>query len=314
MKRLLTIGLLALATAANAQFEDKGKTINDLCGHKIFATVEGDLNKDGVNDVFIAAYDIEGNHDGPSYYAFYFGEKNGGYTLIKHHYDMPLKPNAKITINDKGVLRIQNDLDNGGSDIFLFRYQNNGFYLIGGKKDRHKSDHYDLSHNFSTKKTIKTTGEGKNATTETTTMGELPPLKFGWFPLNWDMLDYIFDDELNVEHKTVMGIFRLLQSKEYMHWAFCEYDNDHHDPQGGNGKYSCTLDFTGGSYWVYEKIIFTKKSDTVWDIEYHSEGGERVYEEYTDEDGETYTGGTNEEADDSSTETFSFDDGIFVYG
>jgi hypothetical protein len=313
MKRLLTIGLLALATATNAQFNDEGKTIDALCGHKIFATVEGDLNKDGINDVFFAATS-EADATVPSYYGFYFGNKNGGYTLIKHHYDMPLTKNAKFTINDKGVLRIQNDFGNGNSDIFLFRYQNGGFYLIGGKKDRHKFDHYDFSYNFSTKKMIKTTGEGKNATTETLEMKDLPVLKFGWFPLNWDQLEYFFDSNLDSEYKTVMGIFRLLQVKEAMHWAFCEYDNDYHNPHGSNGRYECTLDFTGGSYWVYETLKFIKKSDDVWDIEYFSEGGERTYEEYTEDNGETFSGPSNGEATNSSTEDFSFEDGIFVYG
>ena len=298
MKRLLTIGFIALATATNAQFNDKGKTISDLCGHSIFATVEGDLNKDGINDVFFAAK-ANANAVGPAYYGFYFGNKNGEYTLIKHHYDMPLTQNAKITINDKGVLRIQNDLDNGNSDIFLFRYQNGGFYLIGGKKDRHKSDNYDFSYNFSTKKYIKTTGKGKKATTETFEMKNLPILKFGWFPLDWNQLEYIFDTDLDSEQKTVMGISRLLQVKEAMNWGICEYDNDSHKPQDDNGNYSCTFHLTDGSSWIYATIKFIKKSDDIWDIEY--------YREVTD-----YNDERDEES--GSTEEFSFEDGVFVYG
>ena len=313
MKTFFTTVLCALTIAANAQtFKEKGKSIDELCPFEEATRAEGDFNKDGIQDVFYAA-----SYESDLYniYAFYFGKNDGGYQLFNIYFDLNIYKDAKISVNDKGVLRIQNDHESG-SDIFLFRYQNGGFYLIGGKKDRHKKDHYDYSYNFSTKKYIKTTGEGKNAKTETFTMGELPTLKFGWVPLKWDMLDYIVDDEMSAEYKTVMGIFRLLQFKEAMHWAFCDYEQGGINPEGSNGKYSCFCDYTGGSYWIYEKLIFTKRSDTVWDIEYTSDSGERTYEEYEDEDGETYIGGTNEDSDEDSaqTEEFSFEDGVFAYG
>lgn len=303
MKKLFTIALLSFAVSANAQtFNDKGNSINDLCTYENYESIEADVNHDGIEDVFIAV-------KGEGTFAFYFGQKEGGYQLFNHpYYNIFLRDETKITINKKGVLRIQEDHYDGNSDIFLFRFQNGGMYLIGGKKDRHKSDHYDFSYNFSTKEMIKTTGEGSQKTTQTDSMSEIPTLKFGWFPLKWDMLDYLFDPVNDADKKTVLGIFRLMQDQEKMHWAFCDYENQSKDPTGSEGSYSCTNDFTGGTYWVFETLTFTKKSKENWEIKYEQNGGDRVY----DEDG----GGTNEEDEEESpsTEIFTFEDGIFIFG
>ncbi|MCR5454291.1 MAG: hypothetical protein K6F33_04835 [Bacteroidales bacterium] len=303
MKKFITILLLAVATSTFAQtFNEKGNSIIEICTYPDYISVEGDLNKDGIQDVFVANKD----ENYVSSCALYMGQANGGYQMFQHpYYDLNLHKDAKITINDKGVLRIQND-DRDGSDIFLFRYQNGGFYLIGGKKDRHKSQHYDISYNFSTKKYIKTTGEGTSKTTENFAMSSLPTLKIGWFPLKWDMLEYLIDPTLDVEYKTVMGIFRLLQNNMHMHWAFCDYEYSEHNPTGSNGKYSCYKEYIGGSYWVYETLEFTKISDEEWRIEFGDEGGEIMY----DDEGNN----TGEPDEASEPEIFSFEDGMFIFG
>jgi hypothetical protein len=297
MKTFFTTVLCALTIAANAQyFKDKGKTPQAVCMAKDLMYVEGDFNKDGINDLFLGGTDI---HTAFTYhYAFYFGNADGNYNLIKDFYNISIPPTAKFSINDKGVLRIQDDLDDIGSDIFLFRYQDDGFYLIGGKKDRHMSDNYDYSYNFSTKKYIKTTGEGKKAATETLKMSALPTLKFGWFPLRWDMLEYIFDDKKDSEYKTVMSIIRLLQEKNMLHPEFCDYYNENcFELEGGNGVYHFNIEQKEMETFRHETLEFTKKSDDVWDIE--------QYYEYDDYD--SISGGTE-------SDSFSFEDGIFVFG
>lgn len=300
-----------IATASvNAQtFKPSGNSPAELCTAKEYTTAEGDLNKDGIKDLFInAKTDYSFNES-----AFYFGIAGGGYTLFRK-YDMGThSDNSKITVNANGVLRIQTDRDEG-SDIFLFRYQNGGMFLIGGKMDRHKNQHFDYSFNFSTGKMIRTDGEGTDAKTTTIQMSKMPQLKYGWFPLNWNMIEYLVDEHLSdTDFKTVMGIFRRMQDDEMMHWAFCEYDNPYKNPDGGNGHYECENDFTGGSYWIYEHLKFDRQTNGTWRVELSGQHGERTYEEYTDEDGETYSGGTNQDAEESEPPSiWIFTDGNFV--
>jgi len=173
--------------------------------HAADMSVKGDFNKDGIDDLLVAA------KDGSSITAFdfYFGNRNGEKTLFRS-YKMPLDGSAQITVKDNGVIRIQNDIASG-SDVFLFRFQKEDFILIGGKKDRHKSKHYDDSYNFSTGKVIRTEGEVPKPKGETKTLPKLPPLRFGWFPLDFDELEYIIETEsVDADSKTAMGIFRRL--------------------------------------------------------------------------------------------------------
>lgn len=146
MKKIL-IHLLAaiLTTAATVgtvsaqldQFANQGATLGDLfSGDEQTTTAEGDMNKDGIKDLVIGV---------PEGIAIYWG-KNGGYTLY-NTYSAPQgeRENAKITrshsITSKGVLRIENTLtitdpEQGSIQIdliYLMRYQDNDFYMIGGK-------------------------------------------------------------------------------------------------------------------------------------------------------------------------------------
>ena len=259
--------LICGITAVDAQiFKPSGKTIADLCSNTILNTAEGDLNKDGVKDVIINT-EYKGC-------AFYFGKADGSYTLFRD-YDLSMPGDAKITINDKGVLRIQKDFD-GNSDVFLFRFQNGGIVLIGGKKDRHKSEHYDYSYNFSTGKMIKTTGEGAAKTSVTETMPKQPTLKFGWIPLKWDMLDYLFEtfengQGLATDDMLAMGIFRRMQDAEMMHWALCDYEGYYgktlHDADDGDGWTAYGSHESPGSYNCYTDLSIKKLKNGTYKIE-----------------------------------------------
>ena len=120
-------------------------------------TVKGDFNKDGVDDMLVVAKD----EASVKAFDFYFGSKNGEKTLFRS-YKMSLEGSVQITVKDNGVIRIQNDIGDG-SDIFLFRFQKGDFILIGGKKDRHKTEHYDDSYNFSTGFGQKERGQNRQA-------------------------------------------------------------------------------------------------------------------------------------------------------
>ena len=163
-------------------------------GGETFATVDGDFNKDGIRDSLV----VTKGENIQKIFAFYFGQANGKVSLFQT-IKISMEDDAKITVTDKGVIRIQ--LGSSEVDVFLFRFQNGDFYLIGGKKDRHKYDHYDISYNFSTGKMIKTTGEGKQASSSTISMPKMPPLRFGWFPLDYSNLE-IFLEKVPVNDET----------------------------------------------------------------------------------------------------------------
>ena len=158
----------ALTAWGQPVFEPTGKSVASL--HEVrtdetVITAEADINKDGVKDLVIA---LDGYYSG-SNFAFYFGDGNGGYRLFREYETDLYGDKTGITVTDKGVVRIQCD-GGAGSDIFLFRWQDGDFRLIGGKKDRHKSEHYDESYNYLTGKMIRTEGEGSSRKAVTTDM------------------------------------------------------------------------------------------------------------------------------------------------
>lgn len=308
---LLTIAsfLICGITSVDAQnFKSSGKTASELYSNTILNTAEGDLNKDGVKDLIISAENAT---------AIYWGNTSG-YNLFKD-YDLRIHQNAKISINDKGVLRIQIDSDNK-TDVFLYRYQNNALVLIGGKKDRHKSEHYDYSYNFSTGKMIKTTGEGANKQSVTETMPKQPALKFGWIPLKWDMLDYLFElDEndlgLPTESMLAMGIFRRMQNDDMMHWALCDYESEYgRSLQPGEkansweayGSYEAP-----GSYNMYTDITILKLNSNTYSIVVNETSQDRSYEAELNEEGSNLDE-LDVPEDDTSTTKYTFNDGKFI--
>lgn len=300
--------LASCGISAKAQtFKPSGKTAEELSTEEITNKAEGDFNKDGVKDLFIS------NNSGS---AFYFGSANG-YKLFRD-YDLHLNDNAKVTVNANGVLRIQNDIESG-SDIFLFRYQNGGFELIGGKKDRHKSEHYDESYNFSTRKVIKTNGEGASKTTENGVMPLQPDIKFGWIPLKWDMLDFLFevfeDGSLPVEQMTIGGIYRRMQDEDMFHWALCDIESYYgraipvKDEDGGYQTFG--IYEAPGSYNMDTDVTIYKLSGGKYKIVINETSQDRSYESQINEDGSNLDD-LDIPDEEKSTTTFIFDDGKFI--
>ena len=325
-KQFLILSALAMTMAhgANAQtFQQSGKTIADLTTENVNISAEGDFNKNGVKDLFLNTEQTGS--------AIYFGKADGGYNLFRD-YDLHLDDNAKVTVNANGVLRIQNDIESG-SDIFLFRYQNGGFVLIGGKKDRHKSEHYDESYNFSTRKVIKTNGEGSSQTTENGVMPVQPDIKYGWIPLKWDMLDFLFeineDGSLPVEQMTIGGIYRRMQDEDMFHWVLCDIESYYGraiPEKNEDGSYNTFGIYEApGSYNLDTDVKITKLAggkykivvnETSQDRSYEGEVN-RYYEEHEGAEDESYDEileklGIEVPDDETSTIVYIFDDGKFV--
>ena len=289
-------------------FKPSGKTPSELSAAEIKNSAEGDFNKDGVKDLIISTDDGS---------AIYFG-KSDGYQLFRD-YNLTFKNDDKITVNDKGVIRIQRDFS-GNSDVFLFRYQNDAFQLIGGKKDRHKSEHYDYSYNFSTGKMIKTDGEGANKKSETVVMPNQPPLKYGWFPLRWDVLDFLFEvyednTSSSPSEMLIFCIYRTMQELEMMHWSMCDYESYY-------GKKLPTEEMDGtwsalgiyespGSYNSQTNLTISKLTNGTYKIIMNESFQDRSYESQINEDGSNL-----DELDipdeEISKNVYIFDNGKFV--
>lgn len=253
---------------------------------KEFVVVEGDLNKDGVADRVVV--DL---HNGGENFSFYFGDGKGGYSLFRT-YESGLLDNddVDITITDKGVLRIQKGLK-GDCDVFLFRFQDGDFRLIGSKIDRHNSEQYDISHNYLNGKMVRTDGEGKAKKSVTTVMPQMPELKFGWFPLDFDALDYLFEEndyENQVEYKTIMGLFHLMQENGifgFEYTAFDEYKIPYDDPKE-NADGSWSIYDEAIRPYVYTSITqldIVKQEDGSYRIQMTNTFEDRSYEKYLDE-------------------------------
>ena len=174
---LTTAATVGTASAQLDQFANQGATAADLfSGDAQTTTAEGDMNKDGVKDLVIGI---------PEGIAIYWG-KNGGYTLY-NTYDAPQgeRDNVKLTrsfsITTKGVLRIENTFfvttDKGNVQIdliYLLRYQDNDFYLIGGKLGM-KQDNFYLGYSINTlTSTIIMQDKNNDAVSDPIKMPEMP--------------------------------------------------------------------------------------------------------------------------------------------
>ena len=297
MKKLfLLAALCAIAPAAWGQpvFEPTGKTLADLHEVRSDETVisaQGDFNKDGVQDLVIA---LDGYYSGDNF-AFYFGQKDGGYQLFRSYDTSRYGQKTGITVTDAGVVRIQCDADEG-SDIFLFRWEGGDFRLIGGKEDRHKSEaDYDISYNYLTGKMIRTDGKGKSRKSQTLDMPKQPKILFGWIPLEYSALGYLIEtpemeeDPLSPDDMLAWGIFRVMQANEMLFWHFCDWENPYHDlhPDGDEGEgfwYADDEHMSPGSYNAWSSLSIQKLADGSYDIDLTESFYDRSYEALFDED------------------------------
>ena len=294
-KNLLTAALCSLALTAWSQpvFQPTGKSVADLhetrTDEKV-VTAEADINKDGIKDLVIA---LDGYYS-DSNFAFYFGDRNGNYNLFRDYETEMYGNKTGITVTDAGVVRIQCDGD-AGSDIFLFRWQDGDFRLIGGKKDRHASEHYDESYNYLTGKMIRTDGEGKSRKAVTTDMPKQPVINFGWIPLYYDMLDYLIeapeedDYALTPDDMLAWGIFRVMQANEMLFWHFADWENPYHDlhPDGEEGEncwYADDEHMSPGSYNAWSALSMEKLADGSYLIDLTESFYDRSYEQMFDEE------------------------------
>ena len=322
-KILLTAALCACSLAAWSQpmFENKGKSLADVCNapeDKTVVSVEGDINKDGIKDLVIAIPGVYDNHN----FAFYLGQKDGTLTCFRS-YPMPLPwdDSIKLSITDAGVVRIQIDRE-GGFDVFLYRYEKGDFRLIGGKKDRHGSDHYDESYNYLTGKMNRTDGEGRNRKVTDADLLKLPVINFGWVPLNYDMLGYLQEDPidgpLDADGILVMGIFRMMQATDMLFWHFCDWENPYLYPRPDEeGTWYIEDAYESpGSYNCYSALSIRKIEDGYFSIEASTTSYSREWESMINEDGSNIDELLEEYDTDEETieEEWIFSDGNFAVG
>lgn len=286
MKKLILTTVLSFAalllflSGLQAQnFKSSGKTASELFTdqYQEMITAEGDVNKDGIKDLVIAVTDywISGDN-----FAFYFGDRQGGYTLFRA-YETQFFGDTEITITDKGVVWIQTDIMDG-IDVFLFRFQDGDFHLIGSKKDRHKSEHYDISHNYLTGKMIRVDGEGAKQTSQTFQMPKMPQLKFGWFPLYMDELDYLFEEDTQVEEKTLMGIFKLMLNNG-MIFPNLWYNGNNLSIDAD--QLTVWMEYMSyGSYNYTSELSIVNNGNGTYTIEMHDMYEDRSYEQNLNED------------------------------
>ena len=323
-KILLTTAFCALSLAAWSQqiFEYSGKSLADVCNppeDKTVISVQGDVNKDGSPDLVIAIPGVYEDHN----FAFYLSQKDGNLQCFRS-YNILLPwddKNTKLSITDAGVVRIQLDRDDG-YDVFLYRYEKDDFRLIGGKKDRHSSEHFDESYNYLTGKMNRTDGEGRNRKVTDADLPKLPVLNFGWTPLNYDMLAYLHeeteDGPMDADDVLVMGIFRMMQATDMLFWHFCDWENPYRDPHRAmDGKWYAEDGYESpGSYNCYSSLVITKLNEGVFFIELSTESEDRSWESQINEDGSNIDELLEElEIEgESFEEEWTFVNGIFTVG
>ena len=317
------MALCTLTAWSQPVFRQTGRSVADLHETRTdekLVTAAADINKDGIKDLVIA---LDGYYS-DSNFAFYFGDKDGNYNLFREYETEMYGNKTGITVTDAGVVRIQCDYE-GNSDIFLFRWQDGDFRLIGGKKDRHASEHYDESYNYLTGKMIRTDGEGKSRKAVTTDMPKQPVINFGWIPLYYDMLDYLIAEQdedgyvMTPDDMLAMGIFRVMQANEMLFWHFADWENPYHDLHPGGEEdidywYAEDEHMSPGSYNAWSALSIEKQEDGSYLIDLSESFYDRSYEALFDEDLSNIDEVMEEyETEEETTESrWIFKDGQFI--
>ena len=181
----LMFGLSSFSQSKNPELQKKGKELKDLIPDqwKLLATTNGDLNRDGINDVAfiientdkknIKLNDIDLGRDSinlnPRILGIYFGKRNGKlvkklqsdtFILLQDSPTMD-EPFDGIEILENGILQIKFKFwFSAGSwstsnHTYQFRFQNKAFELIdyeSNESHRGTGEETDYSINFLTQK------------------------------------------------------------------------------------------------------------------------------------------------------------------
>ena len=177
---LLLVVTLPYSVGAQNLLKDAGKNVDEIVpsGWEHIEAV-GDLNKDGIADLVVSATPDFREHirvrdDGYEYnfnqpvLGIYFGTGGGEFRCWKQYNNvMPAQESEQemldcvISITDRGTLRIAiGRMYSAGSsyhstDSYIFRYQNDDFFLIGKESDsfsRMSGEQETVSYNYLTGK------------------------------------------------------------------------------------------------------------------------------------------------------------------
>ena len=88
-------------------------------------------------------------------------------------------------------------------------------------------------------------------------MPKLPPLRFGWFPLDFNELDYLFEaGNVDADTKTAMGIFRRMLVEgvidQMVMWSSFE--------KVRNGNWKVDMSYESPASYNFYATLFVKKS------------------------------------------------------
>lgn len=152
---LLFICNLACAQQKFTSYIPAGDTLRTL--------VRGDLNKDSIDDVVIVTESLKNDHqtETPRTLIILFGQPDGTYKFQTKSLTVAFPMNkyhwcfyTDATIK-RGVLTLTHEFLNGGGSSHLYRFQHNGFYLIGASSNEGGQDYTaSLEYNLSTGKYI----------------------------------------------------------------------------------------------------------------------------------------------------------------
>ena len=194
------------------RFQNEGKN-NLYLGKEQTIIAEGDLNKDGIKDLVIAEnVDGEIGERVTAYFAIYWGGDDGVYKLYKTFQLDSLARQLNVSITERGVLRMSaettyNEVDEDGESgyyeeytlVYMLRYQDNEFCLIGGSVNYHWERVPDLgcrcyyiSYNTLTNKAIRSDFPGcdtDHPEKSTVDIKKLPLMKLTEFPIGQPIFD-----------------------------------------------------------------------------------------------------------------------------